>query len=68
MFVCLKLKPNIKLGFFHSEPLMSEKIFKEYDWKYIYKDANELILNGSPELRGDSVTIHCFVDADYSSK
>ena len=67
MFGYLKLKPKRKLGFDHSEPLISEKMFKEYDWQDFYKDAKEAIPDGAPQPRGHSVTTHCFVDADHAS-
>ena len=67
MFGYLKSKPKRKLGFDHSEPLISEKMFKEYDWQDFYKDAKEAIPRDAPEPRGNSVTTHCFVDANHAS-
>ena len=45
MFVCLMLKPKRKLGFDHSERLMSEKMFEEYDWQDFHNDSKEAIPN-----------------------
>ena len=64
IFGYLKLKPKRKLGFDHSEPLMFEKMFEEYNWQDFYKDAKEAIPNGTPDTRGNLVATHCFVDED----
>ena len=67
MFGYLKQKPKRKLGFDPSEPDISEKMFKEYNWEDFYKDAKEAIPKDAPEPRGNPVTTHCFVDADHAS-
>ena len=66
MFGYLKQKPKRKLGFDPTEPNISEKMFKDYDWGDFYKDAKEAISPDAPEPRGHSVSTHCFVDADHA--
>ena len=67
MFGYLKLKPKRKLGFDHSEPIVSEQMFKKYYWQDFLKDAKEAIPNDAPEPRGNLITTYCFADADHAS-
>lgn len=67
IFGYLKQKPKRKLGFDPTEPLISEKMFKEYDWQDFYRDAKEAIPKDAPTPRGRSVSTHSFVDADHAS-
>jgi hypothetical protein len=41
--------------------------FHARDWSQFYPDAQEAIPPNAPELRGQSVTMSCFVDADHAS-
>ena len=66
IFGYLNQKPKRKLGFDPSEPDISEKMFKDYDWEDFYKGAKEAIPIDAPKPRGNSVTTHCFVDADHA--
>jgi hypothetical protein len=47
-------------------PLFDESRFVQCDWKAYYPDAHEPEPPRAPELRGNSVTTTCFVDADYA--
>ena len=67
VFGYLTQKPKRKLGFDPSEPLISEKMLKEYYWQDFYKDTKEEIPKDAPEPRGKSFSTHCFVDADHGS-
>jgi hypothetical protein len=50
----------------HTEPELSEDGFQEVDWQEYYPDAKEAIPPNMPELRGRSVMMTCFVDADHA--
>ena len=40
--------------------------FTKYDWHDFYRGAKEAIPTNAPEARGESVSIHCFVDANLA--
>ena len=67
MFGYLKLYPKRKLAFDFQHPVISEKIFKEYDWYDFYRDATEAIPRDMPNPRGNPMSTHCFVDASHGS-
>ena len=52
IFGYLKQKPKRKLDFDPTEPLISEKMFKEYDWQDFYRDAKEAIPKDASTPRG----------------
>ena len=67
IFGYLKQKPKRKIGFDPTEPLILEKLFKEYDWQDFYRDAKEAIPKDVHTPRGRSVSIHYFVAAIHAS-
>ena len=54
----------MKLDFDPAHPQISENMFQEYDWKYFYRDDKEAIPDNMPAPRGNSMSMHCFLDAD----
>jgi hypothetical protein len=67
MFGYLKLYPKRKLAFDFQHPIISERMFKTYDWYDFYRDATEAIPNDMPIPRGNPMSTHCFVDASHGS-
>jgi hypothetical protein len=47
-------------------PIIDESRFITADWSEFCKDATEPIPPNVPELRGNPVDIHAFVDADHA--
>ena len=66
IFGYLKGKPKRTLAFDPSHPDIDETRFKECDWRDFYRDARECIPGDAPEPRGNTVSTHCFVDADHA--
>ena len=67
IFGYLKMHPKRKLAYDAQHPLISEKMFKLYDWFDFYRDAKEAIPDDMPKPRGNSMSTHCFVDASHGS-
>jgi hypothetical protein len=66
MFGYLKEHPKRKLAFDPTHPMIDERRFQRHDWGDFYRDAKEAIPGDMPELRGNAVLSHCFVDADLA--
>jgi hypothetical protein len=67
VFGCLKDHTKRKLAFDPSHPEIDERRFRKCDWLEFYRDAEEAIPGNMPEPRGNSVTTHCFVDANHAN-
>ena len=68
MFGYLKQYPKRKLAFNPMHPLISERMFKKYDWHDFYRDSQEAIPGDTmPAPRGNSMSTHCFMDASHGS-
>jgi hypothetical protein len=65
-FAYLKAHDRSSLVFDHQELNIDESRFHAHDWSQFYSDAQEAIPPNAPELRGQSVTMSCFVDADHA--
>ena len=46
-------------------PTTNEKLFKKYDWFYLYRDAEEPIPPNIPEARRHGVVVKKFVDDNH---
>ena len=66
MFGYLKLHPKGKIAFDAAHPSIDERRFKKYDWYDFYRGAREAIPLYCPEPLGNSMSTHCFVDADLA--
>ena len=66
MFGYLKAHPKRKLAFDAAHPNIDERRFKNYDWYDFYRGAKEAIPTDCPEALGNSMSSHCFVDADLA--
>jgi hypothetical protein len=49
-----------------TEPVFDESRFQKCDWSEYYPGACEAIPPDAPEVRGQSVSMSCFVDADHA--
>lgn len=67
MFGILKLHPKRKIAFEPQHPMISERMFKVYDWQDFYRDVHEAIPDNMPKPRGNPMSTHCFVDASHGS-
>ena len=66
IFGYLKSHPKRKLFFDPQHPSIDERSFNSYDWYDFYCDTKEVIPEAMPPPRGQSVSMHCFVDADHA--
>ena len=67
IFGYLKSHPKKKLFFNPQYASIDERSFNSYDWYDIYHDIKEAIPEDMPPPRGQSVSMHCFVDADHAA-
>ena len=67
IFGYLKESPRRRIFFDPDHPKISEDRFQKFDWIDFYKDTKEDIPFDMPEVRGNSVAIHCFLDASHAS-
>ena len=63
IFGYLKIHKKMRLMFDSSYPIMSFKIFNQYDWFDFYRYSKEDISPNMPESRGHIFSISIFVDA-----
>ena len=61
----LKDSSKCKLGFDPGHPKIDINQFHRSDWKEFYKGVKEAIPLNMPKPRGNSVSTHCFVDANH---
>ena len=66
VFAYLKTFPKRKLAFDPRHPRIDERRFQKYDWHDFYRGAEEAIPSNKPKCRGNSMSIHCFVDANHA--
>ena len=66
MFSYLKLHPKRNISFDAAHPSIDERRFKKYDWYDFYCGAKEAIPLDCPEPLGNSISTHCFVNADVA--
>ena len=67
IFGYLKKHPRRKIYLDSDYPSISEERFRNFDWEDFYKGSIEPIPNNIPEPLGQSIALHCFVDADHAS-
>ena len=65
IFGYLKQNSKNKLAFDPEHPQIDERRFQKYDWYDFYRDAKEAIPGDMPKPRGNSMSTHCFVDANH---
>ena len=63
MFGYLKAYPKRKLAFDAAHPNINKRRFKRYDWYDFYRRAKETIPTDCPEVLGNFMSTHFFVDA-----
>ena len=66
MFGYLKANPKLKLYLDPQHLQVDERLFQSYDWYDFYQDAEEAVPGDMPLPRGESVSMHCFVDSDHA--
>ena len=66
IFGYLKSHPKRKLFFDPQHPSIVERSFNSYNWYDFYRDVKEVITEDMPSPRGQSVSMHCFVNADHA--
>ena len=66
MFRYLNLHPMRKIAFDAAHPSIDERRFKKYGWYDCYCSAKEAIPFDCPEPFGNSISTHCFVDANLA--
>lgn len=64
IFGYLKETPKRKIAMDADHPYVDERRFEKYDWYDFYRDAEEAIPGDMPKPRGNSMSTHCFVDAN----
>jgi len=66
IFAYLKQHDRSSVVFDDQEPTFDESSFTKADWSEFYPDAKEQVPPNAPELRGQTITMSCFVDADHA--
>jgi hypothetical protein len=66
IFAYLKRYNKSTLVFDDSAPHFDEARFKKCEWSEFYPGACEPVPPKAPELRGRSISMSCFVDADHA--
>ena len=66
MFGYLKANPKGKLYLDPQHPQVDERSFQSYDWHDFYRDAEEAVPGDMLPPRGESVSMHYFVDSDHA--
>ena len=66
VFAYLKKYGKSAMVFDDQEPEFADERFQRCDWSEYYPGASEAIPPNAPEVRGKSVTMSCFVDADHA--
>jgi hypothetical protein len=67
VFGYLKNHAKRKLAFDPAHPVINERMFKKYDWQEIYRGVEDAVPDNMPKPKGNSMSIHCFVDASHGS-
>ena len=66
IFGYLKQNSKKKIAFDPEHPQIDERRFQKYDLYDLYRDAKEAIPGDMPKPRGNSMSTHCFVDANHA--
>ena len=66
IFAYLKRYNRSSMVFDDTEPMFDESRFQKCDWSEYYPGACEAVPPDAPEVRGESVSMSCFVDADHA--
>ena len=66
IFAYLKRYNRSSMVFDETEPVFDESRFQKCDWSEYYPGACEAVPPDAPEVRGQSVSMSCFVDADHA--
>jgi hypothetical protein len=66
IFAYLKKHNRSSVVFDPSVPVFDERRFQKCDWEEFYQDAREVEPPNAPEIRGERMTMSCFVDADHA--
>jgi hypothetical protein len=66
IFAYLKRYNRSSMVFDETKPLFDESRFQKCDWSEYYPGACEAVPPDAPEVRGQSVSMSCFVDADHA--
>ena len=66
IFAYLKRYNRSSMVFDDTEPMFEESRFQKCDWSEYYPGACEAVPPDAPEVRGESVSMSCFVDADHA--
>jgi hypothetical protein len=65
IFAYLKNKHNSRVVYDPTYPRLDHSQFKDNeDWKILYGDVKDAIPSNSPQTRGQSVVLRCYVDSD----
>ena len=66
IFAYLKSYNRSSMVFDETEPVFDESRFQKCDWSEYYPGACEAVPPDAPEVRGQPVSMSCFVDADHA--
>ena len=66
IFGYLKDSSKRNLGFDPGHPKIDINRFHRFDWQDFYKGVKEAIPPNMPKPHGNSVSTHCFVDANHA--
>ena len=66
VFGYLKKYKRSRMVFDPTKPEIDDKRFVKADWSNFYRGAKEQLPPNAPPPRGNSVSTHCFVDADHA--
>jgi hypothetical protein len=66
IFAYLKWYKRLMIVFDDNLPHFDETGFVQCDWTEFYPGATEVEPPNSPELRGKSITMSCYVDTDHA--
>ena len=66
IFGYLKDSSKRNIGFDPSQPKININQLHRFDWQDFYKDVKEVIPPNMHKPRGNSISTHCFVDANHA--
>ena len=67
VFAYLKARQNSRMVFDPTYPSIDKKKFQEHEWKRLYGDAKEAILNNCPKTLGREADIRIFDESDHDT-
>ena len=65
IFGYLKDSSKRKIGFDPGHPKIDTNRFHSFDWQDFYKSVKEAITPNMPKPRGNSISMHCFIDSNH---